>query len=174
MDRRARRLLRKPSFVEGLADLGHQLDVPARSLRRRARSALREMWSKHAAFESTVWRQLGRFFLRNYEVVVEGKGHDLNAIDAEHPLLILFSHRSYLDDWLVGEGLRRQYLVRLGQADHPRCHVHAVAEHVPFFTQHGSEMEANVRSKGAAGAVRGCDVRRGRPSGTDRTRASPR
>jgi len=108
MDAQSRRLLRKPSFQEGLARLGEELGLPLRQVRRQARAALQEMWSRHAPFESWVWDQLGSFFLRNYDLVVdEARVEKLAALDAEHPLLILFSHRSYLDDWLVGHGLNQ-------------------------------------------------------------------
>ncbi|MEO0604989.1 MAG: 1-acyl-sn-glycerol-3-phosphate acyltransferase [Myxococcota bacterium] len=108
MDAQSRRLLRKPSFMEGLASLGEEHGLPIRQVRRSAKAALQEMWSRHNAFESLVWDQIGTFFLRNYDVMVdEAKIKELAALDAEHPLLILFSHRSYLDDWLVGHGLHR-------------------------------------------------------------------
>ncbi len=108
MDTQSRRLLRKTWFREGLARLAQEIEQPLRHVRRRARLALREMWSTHAAFESAVWDRLGGFFLRNYDVIVdERKLTELNELDAEHPLLVLFSHRSYLDDWLVGHGLHR-------------------------------------------------------------------
>ena len=108
VDALTRRLLTEPTFVEGLTELASEEDLRQGQVRRRARGALREMWTKHGPVASVVWNALGNFLLQRFNVVVNPpEGVDLSALDAEHPLVFLFSHRSYLDAWVVRDALLR-------------------------------------------------------------------
>lgn len=100
--------MRKPSFRDGLYDLRESLGLTKGQLRRRARRSLAEMWTAHHPLAWAVWQRLGSFLLKQYEVVIdEQQLADIHALDAEHPLVFLFSHRSYLDVWLLHVGMHR-------------------------------------------------------------------
>ncbi len=110
MDATARALLEKPSFREGLLALAEELDLSAATVRRQGAQALREMWTEQneRALAFRAWRSLGDFLLQHYDLVTDdARLGELRALERDHPLVFLFSHRSYLDGWMVTEGVRR-------------------------------------------------------------------
>jgi glycerol-3-phosphate O-acyltransferase len=108
MDASTRRLLDKPWFLEGLAELQEELGVSQDALREQAEEALGEMWTTHDPVASDLWRRFGALLTQRYELDVdEAQLARIAELDRAHPLVFLFSHRSYLDIWLLRETIER-------------------------------------------------------------------
>lgn len=97
-------LLGDPSFEERLRQLADQLNRDPASVRAEATAYLREMSATHGERAMAAWRGFGRWMLRAHEVVVsQDQIARLRKLDGKHPLLVLPSHRSYLDGWVMPE-----------------------------------------------------------------------
>ncbi len=100
-----RAVLDQPHFLEGLNELAQTLDLPLASAQAQAARALREMWTQHQPWPTGAWQAFGRTLTKRYDVRVRADAERLRALDAHHPLIILFSHRSYLDTWLLRDAI---------------------------------------------------------------------
>ena len=105
-----RELLQQAHFREGLVELSQSLEMPAKTVETRAARALREMWTVHQPFTTNAWQRFGSLLTSSYELRTNADLDRLRKLDGGHPLIMLFSHRSYLDIWLlrdamVGSGL---------------------------------------------------------------------
>ncbi len=108
MDATTRELLDKPWFRDGLSELQQELSLPLDEIRERAIECLQEMWTTHHPVAASAWRHFGDLLTQRYKLVVDdARLREITALDGEHPLIFLFSHRSYLDIWLLREALRR-------------------------------------------------------------------
>ncbi len=89
-----------PSFLAEIDELATELDRTTDDVLAEATEGLREMAARHDPRVGAAWARLGRWMLRGYDVVPDQEGLDrLRALDREHSLIFLISHRSYLDEW---------------------------------------------------------------------------
>ncbi len=96
-----RSLLADPGFDQKLRTLADKLDRPAPEVRAEAAGYLREMAATHGELASDIWGRFGRWILRAYDVFVDDDQiRGLRALDRRHSLVLLPSHRSYLDAWM--------------------------------------------------------------------------
>lgn len=99
-------IINLPWFQEGLAPIGEELELGRTELEARAEKALREMWSSHQPMASAGWARFGRMVTGRYDLRVDEEGvKRAAALNKGHSLIALFSHRSYLDIWLLREVL---------------------------------------------------------------------
>jgi len=97
-------LLVAPWFDRRLRALADQLTLPPMQVREEAIGYLREMASTHETHATNAWRAFGRWFLRAYDVYVDDdQVRRLRELDRRSSLAFAFSHRSYLDGFVVPE-----------------------------------------------------------------------
>lgn len=96
------RLTQLPHFREGLTALAARLGRAVDDVAEEAETYLREMSAIHRQSVTQWWDRFGRWMLRGFEVVVDEDGlAALRGLDQRHSLIFLFSHRSYLDEWIL-------------------------------------------------------------------------
>jgi glycerol-3-phosphate O-acyltransferase len=104
-------VLADPEFEAGLADLAGRLGSSPAAVRAEAVRYLTEMSATHEERSTSAWRQFGRWILRAYDVYVdEDKMARLKQLDRRHTLIFLFSHRSYLDAWVLPEAMASRHI----------------------------------------------------------------
>ncbi len=92
------------SWTSMAAELGRS----EQSVRNEALGHLREMSSTHGQRTGKAFRRFSHWLARAHDVYVdEDSIARLQALDGQHSLLFLFSHRSYLDGALVPEVIAR-------------------------------------------------------------------
>lgn len=97
-------LLRAPWFAQRLDTLAGQLDRSPADVREEAVGYLREMAATHDPQATNAWRAFGRWFLRAYDLYVDDdQVQRLRELDRRSSLAFAFSHRSYLDGFIVPE-----------------------------------------------------------------------
>lgn len=97
-------LLRAPWFAQRLESLAGRLDRSPADVREEAIGYLREMAATHDPRATNAWRAFGRWFLRAYDVYVDDdQVQRLRELDRRSSLAFAFSHRSYLDGFIVPE-----------------------------------------------------------------------
>ena len=97
-------ILADEAFGEKLAALAEDLGRPQRQVGAEAGAYLREMSATHSAGTGAAFRRFSQWLARAHDVYVdEDSIARLRALDRQHSLLFLFSHRSYLDGALVPE-----------------------------------------------------------------------
>ena len=97
-------ILADEAFGEKLASLAEELGRPERQVGAEAGAHLREMAATHSAGTGAAFRRFSQWLARAHDVYVdEDSIARLRALDRQHSLLFLFSHRSYLDGALVPE-----------------------------------------------------------------------
>jgi len=97
-------ILADEAFGEKLASLAEELGRPKRQVGAEAGAHLREMSATHSAGTGAAFRRFSQWLARAHDVYVdEDSIARLRALDRQHSLLFLFSHRSYLDGALVPE-----------------------------------------------------------------------
>ncbi len=97
-------ILADEGFGEKLATLAEDLGRPQREVGAEAGVHLREMAATHSAGTGAAFRRFSQWLARAHDVYVdEDSIARLRALDKQHSLLFLFSHRSYLDGALVPE-----------------------------------------------------------------------
>lgn len=102
--REVAQLLADEAFGEKLTDLAEELGRPKRQVGAEAGAHLREMSATHSAGTGAAFRRFSQWLARAHDVYVdEDSIARLRALDRQHSLLFLFSHRSYLDGALVPE-----------------------------------------------------------------------
>lgn len=100
--REVAQLLADPSFDDALGALSGELNRDSHAVRTEAAGYLRELSARHANSVGKAWAGLGRWMLRAYELVIDDdEVAKLRKLDADHSLIFLPSHRSYLDAWAV-------------------------------------------------------------------------
>lgn len=98
----AQRLLNDQKFRTQLAEKAKELSRTERDVRDEAASYLSEMSAGHQRRATEGWARLGEWFMRAYDVLVdEEELQKLRKLDREHSLALAFSHRSYLDGFVV-------------------------------------------------------------------------
>lgn len=97
-------ILADEAFGAKLTALAEQLGRPKRQVGAEAGAHLREMSASHSAGAGAAFRRFSQWLARAHDVYVdEDSIAQLRALDRQHSLLFLFSHRSYLDGALVPE-----------------------------------------------------------------------
>ncbi len=99
-------LLSSESFRQDLADLADRLGRPSEDVLAEAGSHLREMSASHNEVVQDWWQRFGDWMLRGFDLLMDEESlGGLRALDAEHSLVFLISHRSYLDEWALPPAL---------------------------------------------------------------------
>jgi glycerol-3-phosphate O-acyltransferase len=89
-----------PAFLAEVEQLATEHGRTPEEVLAEATEGLREMAARHDRWVGDAWSRLGRWMLRGYDTVPDQEGLDrLRALDREHSLIFLISHRSYLDEW---------------------------------------------------------------------------
>ncbi len=97
-------LLSAPWFNDRLRAVADELTLPVAQVRDEAVGYLREMAATHEPHATDAWRAFGRWFLRAYDVYVDDdQVQRLRELDRRSSLAFAFSHRSYLDGFVVPE-----------------------------------------------------------------------
>lgn len=93
-------------FYTGTLDLAEQLGLTVAEVDKRARADLDEMVATQSRQAIAVWDRLGRYFSRAYRIDVDtSRFEELRALNKEHSLVFLPSHRSYLDPLVLRPAL---------------------------------------------------------------------
>ena len=93
-------------FRAAVDELAERLGREPAELHREAAADLREMTASHSLGPVWAWRRFGRRLIRNYDVRVDEEAlRELRALDDQHTLVWLPSHRSYLDTWVLPRAL---------------------------------------------------------------------
>ncbi len=96
------------AFRTALASLAAEQGRSESSARKEAVAHLREMSATHGKRTGRAFRRFSQWLARAHDVYVdEDSVARLRALDRQHSLLFLFSHRSYLDGALVPEVITR-------------------------------------------------------------------
>jgi glycerol-3-phosphate O-acyltransferase len=99
-------LLGSTEFATQVQDLASKLSRPVEQVLREAGGHLREMAAVHSDAVTEPWHRFGRWMLRGYDILLDEESlAQLRALDREHSLVFLISHRSYLDEWAVPPSL---------------------------------------------------------------------
>jgi glycerol-3-phosphate O-acyltransferase len=97
-------------FEDGIRALAHDLDRPAVEVREEALSYLEEMVSRQNPLAREIWARWARgLYARAYELSFEPAALErLRALNAEHPLVFLPTHKSNLDGYVMASLLYEQ------------------------------------------------------------------
>ena len=89
-------LLADPGLAASLERYAADHDLPIGPVRAEAAEHLREMVATHNPRATQSWDKLGAWIMRAHDVLVDEEDMArLKALDREHCLAIVFSHRSY-------------------------------------------------------------------------------
>ncbi len=95
-------LLDDPTFAASLERFAGEHDRPLAAVRAEARGYLAEMLATHGDRATRTWNRFGAWMLRAHDVLVdEEQLARLRTLDQQHSLALIFSHRSYLDGWVL-------------------------------------------------------------------------
>ena len=104
-------LLSEPWFDERLREAADELERDHHGVRTEAAGYLREMSAAQDERPMEAWHRFGHWMMRAYDVVVDDDAiAKLRELDRRCTLVVLPSHRSYLDAWvgphaLMGQGI---------------------------------------------------------------------
>ena len=99
-------ILESAEFGQQVGELAERLSVPTAVVLSQAGGHLRELAASHIPSVTERWHSFGRWMLRGYDVLLDEEGlAKLRALDREHSLVFLISHRSYLDEWAIPTSL---------------------------------------------------------------------
>ena len=93
-------------FRSDAEELAHRLGESPTAVLAEAGAHLREMSATHSKAVYEGWKRFGRWMLRGYDELMDEEGLGaLRALDPDHSLVFLVSHRSYLDEWALPSAL---------------------------------------------------------------------
>jgi glycerol-3-phosphate O-acyltransferase len=93
-------LLNSDEFLTATAQLASQLDRDVADVRAEAAVYVREMAASHVALVVRAWHAMSAWMVRGFQVVIDDDDlAKLRALDRDHALIFLISHRSYLDQF---------------------------------------------------------------------------
>lgn len=93
-------LLRSDEFLSNTAQLASQLGLRVDDVRAEATAYVLEMAASHVPPVVRAWHWLSAWMVRGFQVVVDDDDlARLRALDRDHALIFLISHRSYLDQF---------------------------------------------------------------------------
>src|SRR5882672_11333407 len=100
--REVAQLLGSPEFRGAVTELAESLDRDPEDAMAEAGSCLREMAAWHNPTAVDYWSRFSHWMTRGYDVLVDDdKLAELRRLDRKHSLVMLISHRSYLDEFLI-------------------------------------------------------------------------
>ena len=93
-------LLASDEFLSATANLASQLGRDADEVRAEAAGYVREMAASHVPPVVRAWHALSAWMVRGFQVVIDDDElAQLRELDRDHALILLISHRSYLDQF---------------------------------------------------------------------------
>lgn len=93
-------LLQSDEFCSATAQLATKLGRDAADVWAEAAAYVREMAASHVPVVVRAWRAFSAWMVRGFQVVVDDDDlTKLRALDRDHALIFLISHRSYLDQF---------------------------------------------------------------------------
>jgi glycerol-3-phosphate O-acyltransferase len=93
-------LLSSDEFLSATANLASQLGRDADEVRAEAAGYVREMAASHFPPVVRAWHALSAWMVRGFQVVIDDDAlAQLRELDRDHALILLISHRSYLDQF---------------------------------------------------------------------------
>ncbi|MGI9123638.1 MAG: lysophospholipid acyltransferase, partial [Mycobacterium sp.] len=93
-------ILDSDEFLSGTAELAEDLGRGTAEVQAEAAEYVREMAVSHAPLVVRAWHALSAWMVRGYQVVIDDDQlARLRALDRDHALILLISHRSYLDQF---------------------------------------------------------------------------
>jgi glycerol-3-phosphate O-acyltransferase len=99
-------LLQAPAFRSQVRDLAARLSRSEKDVLAEAAGALREMSATHNEAVIAGWQRFGQWMRRGYDILLDQEAlAGLRQLDRNHSLIFLFSHRSYLDEWVLPPAL---------------------------------------------------------------------
>jgi glycerol-3-phosphate O-acyltransferase len=102
-------VLESNEFLNGTAKLASQLDRDVDDVRAEAEVCVREMAASHVPPVVRAWQAFSAWMVRGFQVVVDpDELAQLRALDRDHALIFLISHRSYLDQFSFPPRLTRE------------------------------------------------------------------
>jgi len=105
----AEALLKSDGFRGATAQLASQLGRGVDDVRAEANAYVREMAASHVPPVVRAWHALSAWMVRGFQVVVDDDDlAKLRALDRDHALIFLISHRSYLDQFSFPPRLARE------------------------------------------------------------------
>jgi glycerol-3-phosphate O-acyltransferase len=104
----AEALLNSDGFLGATAQLASQLGRSVDDVRAEAAAYVREMAATHVPSVVRAWQALSAWMVRGFQVVIDDDDlAKLRALDRDHALIFLISHRSYLDQFSFPPRLTR-------------------------------------------------------------------
>jgi glycerol-3-phosphate O-acyltransferase len=104
----AEALLSSDGFLRATAQLASQLGRGVDDVRAEAAVYVREMAATHVPSVVRAWQALSAWMVRGFQVVIDDDDlAELRALDRDHALIFLISHRSYLDQFSFPPRLTR-------------------------------------------------------------------
>ena len=104
----AEALLNSDGFLRATAQLASQLGRGVDDVRAEAAVYVREMAATHVPSVVRAWQALSAWMVRGFQVVIDDDDlAKLRALDRDHALIFLISHRSYLDQFSFPPRLTR-------------------------------------------------------------------
>jgi glycerol-3-phosphate O-acyltransferase len=102
-------LLNSDGFLRATAQLASQLGRGVDDVRAEATAYVLEMAASHVPPVVRAWHALSAWMVRGFQVVVDDDDlAKLRALDRDHALIFLISHRSYLDQFSFPPRLTRE------------------------------------------------------------------
>jgi glycerol-3-phosphate O-acyltransferase len=115
--REVAQLLGSPDFRGAVTELAESLDRDPEDAMAEAGSCLREMAAWHNPTAVDYWSRFSHWMTRGYDVLVDDdRLAELRRLDRKHSLVMLISHRSYLDEFLIPPALQDGGLSVYGMA----------------------------------------------------------
>jgi glycerol-3-phosphate O-acyltransferase len=104
--REVTQLLTDPGFQASVAELAESLGRTPSDAMAEAGVCLREMAAWHNPSVVDRWYRFSHWMTRGYDVLVDDdKLAELRRLDRKHSLVMLISHRSYLDEFIIPPAL---------------------------------------------------------------------
>ncbi len=95
-------ILADPGLVASLERYAAEHGLSIAAVRAEAAEHLHEMVATHDSRATRSWDKLGAWIMRAHDVLVDEEDMArLKELDRQHSLAIVFSHRSYLDGWVL-------------------------------------------------------------------------
>jgi glycerol-3-phosphate O-acyltransferase len=102
-------LLVSDKFLSATAQLASRLDRDVDDVRAEAALYVREMAATHVPPVVRAWQAIAAWMVRGFQVVIDDDElAKLRALDRDHALIFLISHRSYLDQFSFPPRLTRE------------------------------------------------------------------
>lgn len=91
-----------PGYRARVDELAASLERDPQAVAEESAACLGELSATHDPRFVDSWHRLGNWMLRGYDRLLDEEGlASLRALDREHSLVFLVSHRSYLDEWAI-------------------------------------------------------------------------